>query len=302
MVRTKTRARTLEERYPKDKYPNGPPNDEFPPKTGFISNNVIFDDHTGNPALMSWRNSGAKHSLPHLASWVFYMVHPDVLRDFDGCAFQRDLEDTQSLCRGEPFRYEFFFLPGATAEECHAHYCKEMEARGAIWRQIRKVKRAINLKKQENAKVAEDDLVQEPASDQDSTSDQESASDQDATANNQLPGLVWPKHDSDCYYVSYRGWLFMYPDADINCGGAASEARNIYLVTFDPIPQDWTEDEVIKFDPMEYPVYAKRMKARVTEVWEHGIVGWMEMRKVSHWHEEANHATCEALELGWESW
>ncbi|KAH7124945.1 hypothetical protein B0J13DRAFT_565912 [Dactylonectria estremocensis] len=294
MVRTKTRPQTLEERFPKDKYPNGPP--KFNPKTGSVFNNVIFNDHAGKPALMSWWNSGDKRTLPPLASWVFYMVHPDVPRNFDGCAFQSDLEDTQTLCRGGPFRYEFFFLPGATAEECHAHYCKEMEARGTIWRQIRKVKRAINFKKRENAKVAEDDLVQE------SVPDQESTSDQDATANNQLPGLVWPKYDSDCYFISYRGWFFMYPDADINCRGAAGEARDVYLVRFDPIPQDWAEDEVIRFDPMKHPVYAKRMKARVTEVSEHGLVGWMETRKVSHWQEEANHATSEALELGWESW
>ncbi|KAH6892932.1 hypothetical protein B0T10DRAFT_481120 [Thelonectria olida] len=286
MVRTKKRARTKEETYP-----SGPPNIKLPAKTSIASNNLVFKDHTGRPALMSWESRGVKRPLPPLASWVFYMVHPDVATDFDGCAFQTGLEDCSGLCRGGTFRYEFFFLPGATAEECHTHYRGEMEARGTIWRQIRKVKRAVKRKKRENGEEVEDDSGQESSSNHDV-----------APSANQLPGLVWPKRDRDCEFVNYRGWFFMYPDADIKCGGAAGHARDVYLVRFDPIPQEWAEDEVPKFDPMEHPVHSKRMKARDPEYFECGLFGWMEMRKNSVWEEMADDATRKALELGWESW
>ncbi|RSL78162.1 hypothetical protein BHE90_000533 [Fusarium euwallaceae] len=302
MVRTKTRPTTVEDRYPKDKYPNGPPKFRFPPKLPRVSNNRIFNDHTGRPALMSWESSGVC-PLPPLASWVFYMVHPDVPRDFDGCAFQNGLEDGKALDKGGRFRYEFFFLPGATTEECHAHYLGELKARGTIWRHIRKVKRAMDLENQKNPPQLEYDSAEESGSGLGSATS-ESSSDEEATPNNQqLPGFVWPKHDRDCDSVMYRGWFFVYPDANIDCRGADGAERGIDVVTFDPIDQGdaWGEDEVPEFDPMEHPVDVTRRKAR-HEYYDAGLLGWMEMRKFSHWQEKADEATDNALKLGWKSW
>ncbi|UPK96228.1 hypothetical protein LCI18_007163 [Fusarium solani-melongenae] len=298
MVRTKTRPRTLEERYPKDKYPNGPPQIRLPPKLPLVSNNRIFNDHTGRPALMSWESSGVC-PLPPLASWAFYMVHPDVPRDFDGCIFQHGLEDGKSQVKGGRFRWEFFFLPGATTEECHEHYRGELKARGTIWRYIRKVKRAIELEKQKNPQPVEDNPAEESGSGPGSMSS-ESSSDE-ATANNQqLPGLVWAKHDRDCSSVMYRGWFFVYPHANIDCRGADGAAREIDIVTFDPIEQEWEEDEVRKFDPMEHPIHVTRKKAR--EDYEQGVKEWMYRRICSHWEQSADEATDDALKLGWTSW
>ncbi|UPK95050.1 hypothetical protein LCI18_005985 [Fusarium solani-melongenae] len=123
MVRTKTRPRTLEERYPND-----PPDIKLSPKYRIVYNNRIFNDHTGAPALMSWESPGVQRSLPPLASWIFYMTHPDVPRDFDGSLFYSSLQMDHQLGRGGSFRYEFF-LPGATAEECRTHVRGEMESR-----------------------------------------------------------------------------------------------------------------------------------------------------------------------------
>lgn len=302
MVRTKTRPRTLEERYPKDKYPNGPPQIRLGPARLVVSNNRIFNDHTGKPALMSWESSGVKNPLPPLASWVFYMVHPDVPRDFDGCVFQNGLEDGNTLGKGGRFRYEFFFLPGATTEECHAHYLGELKARGTIWRHTRKVKRAMDLENQKNPPQLEDDPAEESGSGLGSTTS-ESSSDEEATTNNQqLPGFVWPKHEHDCPSRMYRGWFFVYPHANIDCRGADGAEREIDVVTFDPIEQEWEEDEVRRFDPMEHPVYVTRRKARHDEYYDAGLLGWMEMRKFSHWQEKADEATDDALKLGWKSW
>ncbi|KAJ4141995.1 hypothetical protein NW754_014785 [Fusarium falciforme] len=286
MVRTKTRPRTLEERYP-----NGPPDIKLPPKYRIVYNNRIFNDHTGAPALMSWESPGVQRSLPPLASWIFYMTHPDVPRDFDGSLFYSSLELDHQLCRGGSFRYEFFFLPGATAEECLTHFRGEMEVRGTIWRQISKVNEAMNLKKCGNGQGLEDDSAEESASDQDTATD------------SRLPGLVWPKSDGDCEREIYRGWFFMYPDADIECRTAEQKAREMYLVKFDPIPTpDWDEEVECTPSPMERPIVSRRMKAKDEDGFEDGIFGWMEMRKRSLWEQAADEATDNALELGWKSW
>ncbi|KAH7134278.1 hypothetical protein EDB81DRAFT_803550 [Dactylonectria macrodidyma] len=312
MVRTKTRARTFSECYP-----NGPPNIRLPPAAKQINNNLIFKDHTGRPALMSWWSGGSKRPLPPLASWVFYMVHPDVPHAFDGCVFRDSLEKAHGLDsdHGRDNRFEFFFLPGATAEECHAHYLKELEARGTMWRQIRKVKRAVkdmkqgeelNKTAQKSTPIQESTSVQEPGSDEESPfeaepSSDEFASDQDTNADNQLPGLVWPKRDRDTRDIWYRGWFFVYPDAEVQFKGAAGEVHDVYLVTFDPIPQELFEEQGDTFDPMEHPIHSQRMEAEGPED-ESALSYWMGRSKHSHWAQKANEATDNAVKLGWESW
>ncbi|KAH7242781.1 hypothetical protein BKA59DRAFT_481285 [Fusarium tricinctum] len=138
MVRITRKPRTRDQ-----VYSSGIPSAYLPPKSIRISNNHTFTDHTGKQALMSWWGSKPDISkLPPLASWVFYMVHPDIPQppDFDSCRFYENLEDGQDCGIGGPIRYEFFFLPGATAEDCHAHFLGELRVRGSIWRQINKVK------------------------------------------------------------------------------------------------------------------------------------------------------------------
>ncbi|KAH6980138.1 hypothetical protein EDB82DRAFT_510226 [Fusarium venenatum] len=163
----------------------------------YIHHNRIFNDHTGKPALMSWTTSESNGPLPPLASWVYYMVHPDELNDFDGCVLHDGLTVPSSINRGGSFRYEFFFLPGATAEECHAHFLGEMKARGTIWRQICKVNRATGGQQEEEDRKCkvnvfigqkEYDWVHDSSSDED-------------YANCQLPGLVWPRDGRDCQSV-----------------------------------------------------------------------------------------------------
>ncbi|KAI8714812.1 hypothetical protein NCS52_01202000 [Fusarium sp. LHS14.1] len=309
MVRTKTRARTLSE-----KWPNGPPDIKLRPKYTVMYNNRIFKDHTGAPALMSWNSPGALRSLPPLASWIFYMTHPDVPREFDGHLLYSSLDYDHNLGRGGEFRYEFFFLPGATVEECHAHFLGEMKARGTIWRQIRKVKRVMKQKKEEQGEEVEDHPAQqsasnqEPASDEEgpyvleSSSEEENGFDQDAATDSQLPGLPWPKNDYDCRREIYRGWFFIYPDADIECRTPEQKARELCLVQFDPIfDPDWDpEQEGGRPSPMERPIVSRWMKHE--EGFESGIFGWMERWKRSLWEEAADEATDNALKLGWESW
>ncbi|KAJ4233077.1 hypothetical protein NW759_001860 [Fusarium solani] len=134
----------------------------------------------------------------------------------------------------------------------------------------------------------EDDSYQEPG--------------HEATADSQLPGLVWPENDDE-WKEFYHGWFFMYPHAGIECRSAEEKAREIYLVKFDPIPiPDWDEEVECKPSPMERPIVSRRMKAKSEEGFEDGLFGWMETRKMSLWEQAADEATDNALELGWESW
>lgn len=82
MVRTKTRARTLKERFP-----NGPPQIRLPPGGTFTPNNRIFTEHNGKEALMSWESTSRNPVLLPLPCWVFYITHPYEPSEFDGCAF-----------------------------------------------------------------------------------------------------------------------------------------------------------------------------------------------------------------------
>lgn len=99
-------------------------------------------------------------------------------------------------------------------------------------------------------------------------SSQESDQDEDDTVSSQLPGLVWPKSDHHCSNELYRGYFFIYTDAEIETRGANGEARYVYLVRFDPIPQEWEEDEdededlKLDLDPMKHPVNSQRLKVR----------------------------------------
>ncbi|KAH7146247.1 hypothetical protein EDB81DRAFT_794736 [Dactylonectria macrodidyma] len=266
----------------------------------YLRHNVIFEDHTGTSALMSWTSSAKQSNLPHLSSWVFYMVHPDVPRDFDGCVFQDGLENDRIIPIGGPSRYEFFFLPGATAEECVTHYRGELEARGTIWRQIRKSEIAMKKKNRYDGGAGADDLIKGGSNGpiEESASGGEA---QDGDAGDQLPGLVWPDHDDDCYFINYRGWLFMYTDSNIQWS-PEYEDRQVTVVKFDPIPIEWEEGEVVRWDPMEHPIHSEQMNARGRKGYEEGLVSWMGNRKSTHWDEEAGGATCRAVELGWKSW
>ncbi|RGP75766.1 hypothetical protein FSPOR_564 [Fusarium sporotrichioides] len=289
MVRTKTRPRTLEERYPKERYPNGPPKIYLPPKYIVTPNNRVFADHNGKPALMSWEILAGNCPLPPLASWVFYIVHPHAPSDFDGCAFFNKLVGGAYDNRGF-FRYKFFFLPGATAEECHAHYVAEIKSRGTIWDQITKVKTAMELKGKESAEM----IRRGP-------SFQYSPSDLDDIGNGQLPGLVVPDIGKN-YTRFYGNWFFMFADANLNCSGPEGLKREMYVVEFDPIPVEIDIDSGDTFDPMQHPIYSRRMEPRGDDEQEKGLVAFMNCRAISYWQREAHEATGDVLKLGWKSW
>ncbi|EEU41641.1 uncharacterized protein NECHADRAFT_87919 [Fusarium vanettenii 77-13-4] len=257
-----------------------------------VNHNVIFNDHTGNPSLMSWYGLENRPNLPHLPSWIFYMVNPEIPRDFDGCTFVFGFESNRLLYCAGGFRYEFFFLPGATAQECIAHYRGEMAARGTMWCQVRKVKMALKEKHEAGEEGVGDSTETLSSGDEDEP--------QSGITGEGLPGLPWPKRGGDWYFTNYRSWLFMYLDADIHWG--PDQDHNFCLVKFDPMPIEWEEGERVRWDPMEHPIHSEHMKAR-QKVGDKGtLISWMGDRSHDHWAREASYATDDAEDLGWETW
>ncbi|CAH0017913.1 unnamed protein product [Clonostachys rhizophaga] len=118
------------------------------------------------------------------------MVNPETPRDFDGCTFSHGLEDCRMVYHMSSFRYEFFFLPGATAEECVAHCRGELAARGTMWHQVRKVTQA--WKKH----AASEEAVDDPAEALPPGDDDEPHF--GVTSEQGLPGFPWAKKASDC--------------------------------------------------------------------------------------------------------
>ncbi|SPJ79176.1 uncharacterized protein FTOL_07567 [Fusarium torulosum] len=272
-----------------------PTSGKSPSSRGWKLHQVTFQDHTGNHAIMAW---GAEEGqrIPPLASWAFYLVNRETPRDFNATAFKLNLEDGRDLYSAAGPRYEFFFLPGATPEQCVAHYRGEIAARGTMWRQVRHVRMATKDTKEEEDEGA-DSSAQESSSDGDNDETQP-----EITNDQGLPGLPWPKHKEDWFYTNYRQCLFLYLDANSDIQSGPHPGRNVCLVKFDPMPIERGEGEVVRWDPTEQPIYTKHMKLIDEEGSEEDLRDWIQDRKNDLWVSEATNATNQAKTLGWEAW
>jgi hypothetical protein len=123
--------------------------------------------------------------------------------------------------------------------------------------------------------------------------------------------MVWEKAENS---LEYRGNFFTYTDAEIETEGAAGDERNVYIVEFDPIPQNWGFGEewgydecddveaMGEYDPMKHPIRSTKMNIRDEEYIENCLGGWMELEKDSPWEQVINEATDCAMKMGWNSW
>lgn len=88
--------------------------------------------------MVSW--NGLSETLPYLYSFAFYITNPAMNQDtFDSAAFYK-----QCLLSGhylEPFRFDFYFLPNASINDCKEHYMAEKAARGTITVQIEAIEK-----------------------------------------------------------------------------------------------------------------------------------------------------------------
>lgn len=88
-----------------------------------------FIDHTGKTAYMVFQNLQGL-PLPPLISFSIYFTHPDSLPenvDMKGLHAELETSADADLC----IRLDMFFIPGASYEDCAAHYHGELAARGS---------------------------------------------------------------------------------------------------------------------------------------------------------------------------
>lgn len=108
----------------------------------------------------------------------------------------------------------------------------------------------------------------------------------------------------------------MYPHADVNWDGTDASAREICLVNFDPVPisdEEWRDGTVI-FDRMEHPIHPQWLPAApspesrrregefVTLELDNSLLRWMDGHERVHRRLEAQDATHNAIDMGWQSW
>jgi hypothetical protein len=77
--------------------------------------------------------------------------------------------------------------------------------------------------------------------------------------------------------------------------GYNEQALNIRVVRFDPVPLEYEEGEVVRWDPMEHPIQVKQDP----DLW---FIIWANDRGHESWANHAIYATAHATELGWETW
>ncbi len=95
-----------------------------------------FRDHGGNTSLMVFW-APIDQPLPPLYSFAIYVTAPDVTPDTLGAS---DLLKTLTTSRYAPetttYRLDIYFRPGASIDECEAHYDAEKAARGVYGSQL----------------------------------------------------------------------------------------------------------------------------------------------------------------------
>ena len=291
----------------------------------YTNHQITFKDHAGDPAIMSWHGLKTQR-LPTLSVWVIYMVNPETRLDFDTRKFQDTFDHDSCPYLGQSFRFEFFFLPNATPEECVAHYKKEIASRGTVWRQIRQVREATkdirkerrmkNIRerkamKEEQERMREEDpdvdfngneVLTDYSSDGSASStgsffDEEDEEPQPAIPNEQnLPGLPWLKKDE---IQGYRQYFFMCTDEEVKWGPAPpnqnDQALNLRVVEFDPVPLELEEGEVKRWDPFDEPIRVKQDP----ELW---YISWKYDRCRDYWALQALEVSDAEEELGWKTW
>ncbi|KAL2855432.1 hypothetical protein BJY01DRAFT_204129 [Aspergillus pseudoustus] len=100
-----------------------------------VFHTIPFEDHTGQTAYMVFRNA-ASIPLPPLFAFAVYFTHPRATPKS---------ANMQSLCEAitpplpsfRHIRFDMYFLPDATTEDCVAHYTVEKKVRGSSKDQIR---------------------------------------------------------------------------------------------------------------------------------------------------------------------
>lgn len=114
----------------------GPHIDLSPQGPHVVRNYAIpFKDHAGQPALSVFRSTTP---LPFLYSFSVYFTHPDASPDTSHAEelYRTLISGPHYQTNSVEFRLDFYFLPGASQDDCIAHYRAEKDARGTYEAQV----------------------------------------------------------------------------------------------------------------------------------------------------------------------
>jgi hypothetical protein len=157
---------------------------------------IPFTDHRGNPARVVFRGLASQPLLPQLFMFAVYFTHVDATPeslDIGG------LMEAVRFSKAYPpeFRLEAYFLPGASDDDCIAHYRREKAARGTYDAHIDAV---------DNPATATFTTINSPPT---AGAIPEGGS---------LPGMVPTYSDPDSVIRSFDGLLFVCPERNWSDG------------------------------------------------------------------------------------
>jgi hypothetical protein len=102
-----------------------------------VIHTIPFSDQRGETAYMVFKNA-ASIPLPPLFCFAIYLAHPSSKTTLENASMQSIYEAIHpSQSDLGHIRYDIYLLPGATPEDCVAHYTTEKKARGSSKDQIR---------------------------------------------------------------------------------------------------------------------------------------------------------------------
>lgn len=229
---------------------------------------VPFIDHSGHTARMIWTNAAPYPPLPPLPSWNFYVTDPTVSpNEFNGTEFQCTIFEDSAYTE-KPVRFDVYFLPGASAQECINYYYQELQARGDTTRQID----AVNLAS------TNENVVKGP---------------------DRLPGMV--TNYSRSPLDIFRKVLFIHDDRSWGEDGK----KWLHRVLFDPVSEtEYLESEGEPRPDVE-SVEVERIRVDKDEGFkkrESGVGDWMFKQSFAAWNNDASSAWWDAQDMSWSSW
>ncbi|KAJ0425331.1 hypothetical protein BJY00DRAFT_308653 [Aspergillus carlsbadensis] len=102
-----------------------------------VIHTIPFRDHRGETAFMVFKNA-ASIPLPPLFSFAIYFTYSSTRTSPESASMQSLYETLHPLQNDlGHVRYDLYSLPGATPEDCVAHYNSEKKVRGSSKEQIR---------------------------------------------------------------------------------------------------------------------------------------------------------------------
>lgn len=227
---------------------------------------VPFTDNAGKPARMVFRGHSCGN-LPPLYTFAIYFTHTSASpRRFDSAGLLDGIFNGSPLDDSGSIRLDLYFLPGASSDDCIAHYRGEKAARGDYRAQISALENA------RDERIAGPSVV------------------------GRLPGLV-PDYMDDVI-EAYHGILFVCHEKDWRKG-----AGFMRRVEFDRVSEQEYRTVDDNIPPLVFKAWEAIGKASPLYGASGTTMGWWMFEKSMGMTEHVTSAPLqEARRRGWTGW